>query len=96
MTMVASSQDILAALRLPTKLHYTPEEIAPLLGVSKRWLEDQCRSGAVTHVHIARKRRFTADQVVALLEQHTVRPPRDVMRDRQRDRIANVIARQRR
>ncbi len=93
--MTAANRDTLAALGIAAKLHYSPAEIAPLLGVSKRWLEDQCRSGAVVHVHIARKRRFTADQVVALLEQHTVTPPRERRRDRQQTRVANLIARRR-
>jgi excisionase family DNA binding protein len=46
----------------------TVDAVAELLGVSSRWLADECRAGRVTHVHIARKRRFTAKQVEQLIE----------------------------
>jgi hypothetical protein len=42
---------------------FTVEQVAAVIGVSQRWLADECRANRVTHVHLARKRRFTADQV---------------------------------
>ena len=48
------------------KIYFTVEEAADQIGVSERWLADQCRAGTVEHVHIARKRRFTRQQVLKL------------------------------
>jgi hypothetical protein len=52
----------------------TVNAVAELLGVSSRWLADECRAGRVAHVHIARKRRFTAKQVEQLVERFSVQP----------------------
>lgn len=53
---------------------YTIEEVARRLRVSVRWLTDECRAERVEHVHIARQRRFTQEQVDALIASRTVRP----------------------
>ena len=53
---------------------YTVDEVARLLGISPRWLADECRAERVEHVHIARKRRFTSEQVARLLAAKTVSP----------------------
>jgi hypothetical protein len=52
----------------------TIDAVAELLGVSSRWLADECRAGRVAHVHIARKRRFTAMQIERLIESRSVQP----------------------
>jgi hypothetical protein len=52
----------------------TVKSVAELLGVSSRWLADECRAGRVAHVHIARKRRFTAKHVEQLVERFSVQP----------------------
>lgn len=54
-------------------LTYDIKEVARRIRVSARWLADECRAGRVEHVHIARKRRFTAAQVEALLAKKTVK-----------------------
>ena len=52
---------------------YIPiDEVARKLGVSRRWLENQCRDGVIEHVHLARKRKFTPEQVAKVLLTHTV------------------------
>ncbi|GLY99865.1 hypothetical protein Acsp02_71180 [Actinoplanes sp. NBRC 103695] len=56
------------------KLKYTVAEVSELLGVSPRWLADQCRAERIEHIHIARRRYFTHDQIVRLLEKHAVEP----------------------
>ena len=53
---------------------FTVKEAAQLLGVSERWLATKCRDEEVTHLHIARKRRLTTDQIDKILREHTVRP----------------------
>jgi excisionase family DNA binding protein len=73
----------------------TVEEVAAKLGVSPRWLAEQCRDGVIEHVHMARKRRFTPAQVTKLLEQHTVQPVAKKKRDLARDRVIRDL-RQRR
>lgn len=75
-------------------LYYTVAEVARRLNVSKRWLEDQCRSELVEHVHMARKRKFTPAQVKKLLEKHTVTPPKVQARDRSMARIARRVQRE--
>lgn len=52
--------------------YYTVAEVARRFGVSARWLADECRAGRVEHVYIARKRRFTEDQVARLAQHNTV------------------------
>ncbi|HEX8510656.1 MAG TPA: helix-turn-helix domain-containing protein [Propionibacteriaceae bacterium] len=56
------------------ELYYSIDQVAKRLKVSPRWLADQCREGLVEHVHLARKRKFTPEQVQLLLAKHTVRP----------------------
>ncbi|GAA2369423.1 helix-turn-helix domain-containing protein [Dactylosporangium salmoneum] len=53
--------------------YYDIPEVAKLIRVSARWLADECRAGRVEHVHIARKRRFTAAQVETLMAANTVK-----------------------
>jgi hypothetical protein len=77
------------------KLKYTVEEAADLLGVSSRWLADECRAERVEHVRLARHRFFSHDQILRLLEKNAVEPFDDrpvdphiarVMRRIQKDR----------
>lgn len=78
--------------------YYTVSEVARRLGVSSRWLADECRAGRIEHVHIARRRRFTAKQVDALIAKHTVEPT-EVTNEghnrlyKTRDRVARRLAR---
>jgi hypothetical protein len=60
-------------LPLP-KVRYTVKEAAGILGVSSRWLFDQCRAERVAHTNLARHRFFTHEQLVGLLRQHEVKP----------------------
>jgi excisionase family DNA binding protein len=78
--------------------YYTVSEIARRLGVSSRWLADECRAGRIEHIHIARRRRFTAKQVDALIAKHTLEPTDvpsegDDRLDRTRSRVARRLAR---
>jgi excisionase family DNA binding protein len=80
-------------------VYYTVGEVAKRLGVSGRWLADECRAGRIEHVHIARRRRFTARQVDALIATHTVTPGSAISEEdrrlhRTRDRVAQRLARQ--
>ena len=73
-------------------------EVAKRLGVSSRWLADECRAGRIEHIHIARRRRFTANQVDALITKHTVEPTdviseEDERLNQTRDRVARRLAR---
>jgi len=72
------------------KLKYTVTEVAELLGVSPRWLGDQCRAERVEHIHLARRRFFSHDQILRLLEKHAVEPFDDRPVD---PRIARTIRR---
>ncbi|WP_199514267.1 helix-turn-helix domain-containing protein [Nucisporomicrobium flavum] len=56
------------------ELYFSVEQVARRLQVSARWLADQCREGRVEHVHLARKRKFTPEQVQKLLRDHTIQP----------------------
>lgn len=51
---------------------YTIAEAARELKVSVRWLTEQCRAGQVEHLHMAGKRRFTAQQLEAVKAANTV------------------------
>jgi hypothetical protein len=73
---------------------FTVEEVAALIGVSQRWLADECRANRVTHVHLARRRRFTADQVHALLDRFTVTPIADRLAESHRARIMRRLERE--
>lgn len=81
--------------RAAQKITYTVEEAADLIGVSPRWLADECRAERVDHVHLARHRYFTHGQVLQLLEDYAVERSLDnpiaphvarVMRRIQKDR----------
>jgi excisionase family DNA binding protein len=79
------------------EVYFTVNEVAKRLGVSTRWLADECRAGRVEHVHIARRRRFTVAQVDALVARHTVLPEAaatvDVSRlDRTRERVVRRLS----
>lgn len=74
-------------------LYYTVAQAAALVGVSKRWLEDQCRDEEIEHVHIARKRKFTPAQLEKLFAKHTVTPAKTEARDSDLKRIASRIQR---
>ncbi|BEL12817.1 hypothetical protein Q0Z83_110080 [Actinoplanes sichuanensis] len=74
---------------------YTVTEVAQRLRVSKRWLLEQCRTGRVEHVHMARKRKFTRAQVDKLLSKHTVIPAEQKARDKSVNRIAARVQRDR-
>ena len=78
-----------------SEVFYTIDEVARRLRVSARWLADECRAGRVEHVHIARQRRFTKDQVDALVVSRTVRPSSELELDATRQRVANRLARRR-
>lgn len=69
------------------------EEVARRLGVSARWLADQCRAERVEHVHVARQRRFTMAQFEALIARFTVRPRADVQLDATKARVLRMLAR---
>jgi excisionase family DNA binding protein len=72
---------------------YTVTEVAQRLRVSKRWLLEQCRTGRVEHVYMARKRKFTRAQVDKLLSEHTVVTAEQKARDKSVNRIANRVQR---
>ncbi|WP_097319141.1 helix-turn-helix domain-containing protein [Paractinoplanes atraurantiacus] len=76
------------------KLKYTVDEAAKLLGVSSRWLADECRTERVEHVHLARRRSFTHSQLLALLKRHEVEPL-DRRVDGELERIKRRVARDR-
>jgi hypothetical protein len=73
---------------------FSVEEVAAALGVSERWLADECRANQVTHVFIARKRRFTAAQVQQLVDRFTVTPIADRLAEAHRDRAMRRIERE--
>ena len=73
---------------------FSVEEVAAALGVSERWLADECRANRVTHVFIARKRRFTAAQVQHLVDRFTVTPIADRLAEAHRDRVMRRIERE--
>jgi hypothetical protein len=73
----------------------TIADVAARLGISARWLADECRAGRIEHVYIARRRRFTPEQIDALLRKHTVEPPLNneaTQLERTRDRVARRLA----
>lgn len=52
---------------------YDLNEVAEALGMSTRWVRQQCKDGAV-HNRYGQKIRFTAAQVELLRESRTKRP----------------------
>ena len=72
---------------------FTIEEVAERLQVSERWLAGECRAERIEHVHVARQRRFTRDQVEKLIASRTVRPAADVQMDATRRRVLRMLAR---
>jgi hypothetical protein len=75
------------------KFKYTVAEAADLLGVSSRWFADQCRAERVEHIHLARRRVFSHDQILRLLEKHAVEPFDDRPVDPQIARVMRRIQR---
>lgn len=49
------------------------DEVATALGMSTRWVREQCKNGAV-HNRYGHKIRFTAEQVEQLRAMHTRKP----------------------
>ncbi|WP_045740251.1 helix-turn-helix domain-containing protein [Actinoplanes rectilineatus] len=76
-------------------LYYSVEQVARRLRVSARWLADQCRDGHVEHVHLARKRKFTPEQVQKLLDSHTVKPAEVREQERGHERAVQRVRRER-
>lgn len=76
-------------------LYYSVEQVARRLRVSARWLADQCRDGQVEHVHLARKRKFTPEQVQKLLDSHTVKPTEVREQERGHERAVQRVRRER-
>jgi hypothetical protein len=76
-------------------LYFSVEQVARRLKVSARWLADQCRDGRVEHIHLARKRKFTPQQVRKLLETHTVQPADVAERERGYERAVRRVRRER-
>jgi len=72
---------------------FTVQQVARLLKVSARWLLAECRAERVEHVHIARQRRFTREQVDALIASKTVRPAADRELDKTRERVMRELSR---
>jgi|SRR6266496_3085791 len=77
------------------ELYFSVEQVAKRLKVSARWLADQCRDGRVEHVHLARKRKFTPEQVQKLLDSHTVQPAEVEERERGYERAVQRVRRER-
>jgi Helix-turn-helix domain len=72
---------------------YTIAEVARKLRVSARWLADECRAERIEHVHIARQRRFTEDQIRSLLANKTVIPAVARETDATRERVMRMLER---
>ena len=72
---------------------FTLEEVAECLQVSERWLAGECRAERIEHIHVARQRRFTRNQVEKLIASRTVRPAADVQMDATRQRVLRMLAR---
>jgi Helix-turn-helix domain len=72
---------------------YTIKEVAQRLRVSARWLADECRAERIEHVHIARQRRFTEEQIRLLLAKKTVVPAVQKETDATRERVLRMLAR---
>lgn len=72
---------------------FTVDEVAAKLRVSPRWLADECRAGRVEHVHMARQRFFTQEQVQTLVAKHTIRPEADRKLDAVRERAVRSFRR---
>jgi hypothetical protein len=73
----------------------TVAQVARRLGISARWLADECRAGRVEHVYIARRRRFTPEQVDSLVRKHTIEltPTSEATQlERTRDRVTRRLA----
>ena len=77
---------------LPTVRRYTIAEVAAELGVSQRWLADQCRSERVEHLFVARRRFFTEEQLARLIASFSVVPvgrldPKEIQREKVKRRL---------
>ncbi|WP_433294631.1 hypothetical protein ACQP2F_33600 [Actinoplanes sp. CA-030573] len=69
-------------------IYYTVSQVAKMIGVSSRWLADRCRAEEVDHVYMARKRKFTPEQVKQVMAQYTVKGPDREAEQRELERIA--------
>lgn len=79
----------------PEDTFATVAQVARRLGISARWLADECRAGRVEHVYIARRRRFTPEQVDSLVRKHTIEPTptcEATQLERTRDRVTRRLA----
>ncbi|WP_329545536.1 helix-turn-helix domain-containing protein [Streptomyces sp. NBC_01356] len=56
--------------------HYSVEEVAEILGISRRWLAGQAAERSIRCTYIAGKLRFTAAHIRALSEAGEVDPNR--------------------
>jgi len=81
-----------APARPAQNVKYSIEETAALLGVSTRWLADECRAERIEHVYLARHRFFTHTQILKLLKSYEVEPAGD-RADRELARIMRRIGR---
>jgi len=70
---------------------YTVEDVARMLGTSPRWVANKCSTGEIEHVHLARKRKFTKEQVKRVLEQYTVKGPDFEAERAAQERIARRV-----
>lgn len=66
-----------APARPAQNIKYSVDETAAFLGVSPRWLADECRAERVEHVYLARHRFFTHTQILKLLKSFEVEPAGD-------------------
>jgi hypothetical protein len=69
-------------------IYYTVSQVAQMIGVSSRWLADRCRAEEVDHIYMARKRKFTPEQVKQVMAQYTVKGPDREAEQRELERIA--------
>jgi predicted DNA-binding protein YlxM (UPF0122 family) len=53
---------------------YGLDEVAEALGMSTRWVRDQCKNNGAVHNRYGNKIRFTAEQVEQLRAMHTKAP----------------------
>lgn len=55
-----------------TPIHYTPDQAAEMLGVTKRWLEDHARRRQIPHTRLGRRLLFTTAQIERISAQNAV------------------------
>lgn len=84
---VPQQQQVVEGENDPT-VYYTVSQVARMIGVSSRWLADRCRAEEVDHVYMARKRKFTPEQVKQVMAHYTVKGPDREAEQRELERIA--------